>query len=357
MTRLLWVAVMLFGTAGRLQSQSADFSGVDRFWAVAAILQQDAEPAPSTWDSLFATPGYAALDARERRRPALILGMRAALKPSLAQVRDSILATNSWTARVVRHVQTLPGRKTQLDSLRQRLVADDFLTRAIANAQTLLPPGTAAKHGAPGVAFVFFLPDGRGYQDILVADLANIASKTDVVPFFAHEATHFYFGRLGREREIAPHTPGDSAVLRLLTKLFEESVGDQHDKAPFVDLSAAEFAAARMDEGWCDYMTQYRTHYTNAEREAEVVFERLAKAGAAGDSVVRAVADSLNRTLPVEGRPLGFHITRTIRRRAGDAVLQAMIGDPVAWIEAYDRARGLHPGTLTVVRRLRGRSR
>jgi hypothetical protein len=140
-----------------------------------------------------------------------------------------------------------------------------------------------------------------------------------------------------------------------MTKLFEESIGDQHDKAQFVDLNDTEFAAARMDAGWRDYMVQYRAHHASAAEELARVDVAIARASAAGDSVVKAVADSLNRTLPLEGRPLGFHITRTIREASGDAPLQAAIGDPVAWLEAYERAtrQSLSAATMRLVRRLR----
>ena len=357
MTRLFIALGLLGAVTSSAAAQQPDFSGVDRFWQIASWLQRDTEPPTAAWDSLFATPGYAALEARERRRAALVLGMRAALRPSLAPVRDSILATGSWTARVVRHVQTLPARKSELDARRARLTGEAFLARAIERAQTLLPAGTAARFGSPQVAFLFFLPDGRGYPDLLVADLANVANKTDAIGFFAHEATHFYFGRLARERAVRPRTPGDSAMLRLLTKLFEESVGDQHDKAPYLTLTDAAFAAAPMDAGWRDYMRQYRAHYAEAESQVARMDEMLARAAEAGDGVVRAVADSLNRALPLEGRPLGFYITQRIRT-SGDEALREAMGDPVAWIETYQRAtRGMSASTLRLVERLRGQSR
>jgi hypothetical protein len=48
-----------------------DLSGVRAYWTVAAILRRGDEPSGGDWDALFATPGYAALQAREGRRPAL----------------------------------------------------------------------------------------------------------------------------------------------------------------------------------------------------------------------------------------------------------------------------------------------
>jgi hypothetical protein len=96
---------------------------------------------------LFATPGYAALEAREKRRAALQHGIRLALNPSLAGEREKVLAAESWTARVVRHVEKLPANRGVLDRARFDLVNDAFLPRAIGLAQTLLPDGTTRRLG------------------------------------------------------------------------------------------------------------------------------------------------------------------------------------------------------------------
>src|SRR4051794_4347152 len=81
-----------------------DFSGVDAFWPVYDALVHDQEPDAARWNALFATPGYAALEARERRRAALERAMRAALMPSRAVERDSLLSTNSFVGRATRHL-------------------------------------------------------------------------------------------------------------------------------------------------------------------------------------------------------------------------------------------------------------
>jgi hypothetical protein len=44
-----------------------DWSSIDLFWQVHDILAADDEPSTALWDSLFASTGYAALEARERR--------------------------------------------------------------------------------------------------------------------------------------------------------------------------------------------------------------------------------------------------------------------------------------------------
>jgi hypothetical protein len=331
-----------------------DFSGIEQFWSIAGRLQQNIEPAAAAWDSLFATPGYAALQQREKRRAALTLGIRAALEPSLADMRDSILATNSWTARVIRHIRTLPERRNTLEQYRSQLSRMKLLVQAAERAQALMPRESRAC-GQPDVAFVFFLPDGRGYPNMIVADLANIYDTGDAVPFFAHELTHFYYACRARVHPLRPATPGDSAVLTLLTKLFEESVADQHDKASYLANSAAAFAARPMPAEWRDYMTQYRAHFAGAADALRAFDVALGAAAADSDGRVAAVADSLQSKLPLEGRPLGFFITQSIRVSQGERALQACIGDPVAWIEAYQRgaATKLSPATISRIKQIR----
>src|SRR5688500_10553717 len=108
-----------------IEQQSAaprvDFSGIDVFWSIADRLKTGQEPDKSSWDSLFSTPGYAAIEAREKRRSAITDGIRMAMNPRLAARRDSVLATKAWTARVIRHVHSLADQRQRLDSVRNEL--------------------------------------------------------------------------------------------------------------------------------------------------------------------------------------------------------------------------------------------
>ena len=333
------VLSMLVATAAAAEAQTANFEGIDRFWRVAESLQQKREPTAAEWGALFATPGYAALEQREKRRAALEAGIRAALNPALADERDTLLSGTSWTARVIRHVQGIPLRRAELELVRRKLVDDNFLQRASTLAQTLLPEGAIARWGVPPVAFIFFLPDGRGYSDIIVADLATIAGRADVVPFFAHELTHFYFAQFARARGLDPKTPFEKAKLTLLTKLFEESLGDQHDKAPYLDLPEAEFNLAPVDPERREYLRDYRAHYVKV---AALVADLQRALGSNDASAVAA----LGRDLPLEGRPLGFHMTRLIRQKLGDARLKTVVGDPLAWYEAFLEANPSRRGPV-----------
>ncbi|MEO8334116.1 MAG: DUF5700 domain-containing putative Zn-dependent protease [bacterium] len=327
-------------------AQQADFSGVHAFWRITDQLRRDEDPPDAAWDSLFATPGYAALEARERRRAAITTGFRTAFMPSRTAARDSILATNGWTARVIRHVATLPARRVALDAFMARLQRDDIVGRAVAHAGALLPRGTVKTYGRPPVSFIFFLPDGRGYPGLIVADLERTRSKVDPVPFFAHEATHFYYAALARARrsgESVVADAGTAALRDLLTKLHEESVGDQFDKSDAITLDAAARAKKyATDSAWQRYLADYRADFDSARMRLRQLDEMLV-AAAERPASLGPMSESLARSLPLEGRPLGMYITGSIRRTFGDARVAATVGDPFAWMldyaEAAKRAR------------------
>lgn len=336
-------------------AQSADFSGVHLFWRIADQLRRDVDPPAAAWDSLFATPGYAALDARERRRAALTTGFRAAFMPSRSAERDSTLATNDWTARVIRHVTPLPARRAEIDAFMARLQRDDIVGRAVAEAATLLPSGTVKRYGRPPVAFVFFLPDGRGYPGLIVADLERTRSKVDPVPFFAHEATHFYYARLARARHLgdsAVADAGTAALRNLLTKLHEESLGDQFDKSDAIILDAnARAKKYAADSSWLHYLNEYRADFDSARVRLRQLDELLI-AAAESPASAGPMSDLLAKSIPLEGRPLGMFITRSIRRTLGDARIVATVGDPFAWMLAYaDAARHERCGCPVLSRR------
>lgn len=338
--RLLLTTLAACATLAVEADAQQDFSGVRAFWAIAAQLQSGREPSNAAWDSLFATPGYAALAARERRRPQLMTGMRLALDPRFVWSRDSALALDTWTARVIRHITKVAADRAALDAFAGEVATRDLLGASLAQTQTLLPRGTVARFGLPAVAYLFFLPDGRGYPNLIVADLANVRAKTHPERFFAHEASHFYYARLSLEHSGArrpPRSATETALRALLTKLHEESLGDQHDKAPLLVLDSADLARTEPDSAWRAYIAEYRSHYVNGRRETMDLTRALSRA-LTDSSRGAAEIDSIARSLPLEGRPIGAWITGAIRRVHGDRRVRETVGDPIGWMLAFASA-------------------
>lgn len=84
------MAAMLVLRSTVLTAQEADanpnfdFSGMDRFWEVVAVLEADRDPTTAQWNALFETPGYRALTASEFDRSFLEDAFEIAFRPSRA---------------------------------------------------------------------------------------------------------------------------------------------------------------------------------------------------------------------------------------------------------------------------------
>jgi ubiquinone/menaquinone biosynthesis C-methylase UbiE len=74
--------LLVLSPKGAESPGNADFSGVERFLALTAILERDQEPSIEQWDRLFSTPGYAVLLKREFRRDFFAGRFRLAFMPS-----------------------------------------------------------------------------------------------------------------------------------------------------------------------------------------------------------------------------------------------------------------------------------
>ena len=108
-------------TARETRSARVDDSVVRQFWVVCDFLRGDREPAAADWDALFATPGYAALEAREHRRKTLTEAFRLAYMPSRAADRERAMAKGGWIAYVLPHLTKVPEARADLDAFRARL--------------------------------------------------------------------------------------------------------------------------------------------------------------------------------------------------------------------------------------------
>jgi hypothetical protein len=64
----------------------------------------------------------------------------------------------------------------------------------------------------------------------------------------------------------------------------------------------------------------------------------MLEAIAADSTRTRTIVDSVNRELPLEGRPVGMFMARAFRRTLGDAKLASTVGDAVAFFLAYSDA-------------------
>src|SRR5437870_4474413 len=191
-----------------------DTSGVDAFWPAYDQLRRGQEPSPAIWDALFATPGYAQLEAREHRRAAIVEAMRVALNPARAGARESVLVAGGFRARSLRHLMGLPAAHDSVIDFERRLLSSGLIDAARRAVAAYLPPRLADSVAPPPVALVFFADDGRGYPDLVIVDLLRLMRTGVDTGFFAHELFHYY----RRHIQVATRSldPRDAGVDELL---------------------------------------------------------------------------------------------------------------------------------------------
>jgi hypothetical protein len=355
MIRSLVVFVCLLVGAPQARVGGFDFSGIDAFWPVRDALSRGQEPAPAAWDRMFATPGYAALETRERRRAALETAMRAAFNPARTAERDSLLRTNTFASRAARHLMGVAAARDSMDRFRATLTNSTVLDAARRRVADFVPRGLTDTVAPPPVALVLFLNDGRGYPAVIVADLLRLLRTGVDTSYFAHEFFHSYRRRFGVAYRA--HAPQDAGLEELLAYPVEEGVADQLDKRVFVDLSDAEFASYMKRPGALVYAPEYRANHSRAAEWMALVSRTLERTAARPDSAA-AIARRDRDSLPDSGRPLGAFMARTIDRQLGRSALIRVAGDTYGFWLDYDRAAEaantprLSAAALAVVRRL-----
>jgi hypothetical protein len=352
MTRYLLVLAVLGLQAGA----SFDASGVDAFWRVQGQLARGVEPEAAQWDALFATPGYAALQERERRRPALEQAMRLAFMSSMSAARDSAARTATFTGRAVAHLMGAPAARDSMERFLASLRASDVVGVARRRVAAYLPRGLADSNAPPPVALVLFLNDGRGYPSVIVADLLRLTRTGVDTSYFAHEFFHYYRRQFARARP----TPAarDAGIDELLAYPAEEGVADQLDKRAFAEMPDDQFAREMARPGAPAYLVSYRDAYRRAPEWMAKVSRALERGLDKPDSATifaRAMRDSI----PDQGRALGSFMASTIDRAAGRAALIAAAADTYEFWIAYDGVAERSPGAprltaraMMVVRRL-----
>lgn len=236
MVSLLVVQLAAEAPQDRPRASSVDFSGVELFLELTAVLERDEEPSVEEWDALFATPGYAVLIEREFRRDFFIENFRLAFMPSQREALVSKLAEDQgFMGQFLPHyVRARESREIILEEL-EDLNELSFVDKAIEKAAALLPGVDPGDY--PPISFVVFGPDARGYSPVVI-DVLHLRDRGEfLTSFVAHEFHHYYrdrFLKLSQDRDI----------LWVINQVQAEGIADQinvgewfHDPALFEEHS------------------------------------------------------------------------------------------------------------------------
>jgi len=360
----LWVSltfVLAFFSSGPSSAQQAratqpaanvDFSGVERFLEITAILERDQEPTSEQWDALFATPGYAVLIEREFQRDFFELHFRLAFMPSrrdeleerLEEGRKAGGLRASYLPHFVRARSARDTIRRELEALREGA----FVREAIVEAATLLPsvdPGDI-----PPVSFVIFGPDARGYSPVVI-DVLHLKDRGEfLTSFVAHEFHHYYRNKL-------PGLTQDRDILWVIDQVQAEGIADQinvgewfHDPDLFDEQAAQPRNRA--------YLEWY-------EKSPEIIgkMDALFSEMSRHPEARGRLGVELRDAVPLSGHPTGFYMANVIIEEMGRETLVSEIGNPfrffILYKEAADQREGdeptLSPEAVALLRELEAR--
>jgi hypothetical protein len=317
----------------RVAASAIDFTAVDEFWRVQALLAADREPSAAEWQRLLGTPGYRL--AWRVSGDALLEDLRIAFEPSRRTVLDSVTKLGRARGLRLMHLQRAALLRPQLDAFRDSVVRSALTPRAVAMAARFLPPG-ATDHGDPPiVAFAIFADDGYSFGDSILVDLLH-ASQSDLTLFLAHEFHHTYVERLASKGANSNSIPADRELRAAIENLRKEGIADLIDKPYPVSLANPALAA---------YTQKYNEEYVRTPTTLAIVDSLLR--GPADDTLAMTEAGKRVKSLLwSSGHANGAYMAREILETFGVDSLFPAVRDPAAFIRTFnvaEAARGRAP--------------
>jgi len=233
------------GQKGMNINPGFDFSGIERFWEIVDVLEQDLEPAEAQWDALFETPGYAEILRHEFSRKYFRDTITAVFMPSKESLAEEIIQNHkeaggfySWyTPGVIKGYRQAKKARKWIEARIQELQTYPYLEKAAEIALEYLPEENAEDY--PEVAFIIF-SDSRGYTPIIIgitgkenlsdAELdclqgQGLDKHTPFLLLMAHEAFHLY-----RDQKLEfvgpPGNSPDKSVIWILNQVENEGIGE-----------------------------------------------------------------------------------------------------------------------------------
>ncbi len=299
-----------------------DLSGLDRFWAIAGILEKEREPSADDWTSLFQTPGYRELMRRESGFSESYFKDRIGLvfKPSRAgELKEAV---EKKRLRGLDHFLRVKAARKDLEKLARDLSKGTLLDEALRKTRAFLPAGAMDREPYPPLALIFFDADARGYEPMIIDLAFALQQGAGLADLLAHEAHHYY-----RNRNLAYDAGSVKArhagLFNSLAQLQMEGLADQIDKhGPY-------FEAVPPAGG--EYADRYRRNVADAPRRLADYDKRLA---------VMAENPARISSLPLaqSGHPTGYAMARRIIDDGGLPALVATAGNPFAFFYLYNKA-------------------
>lgn len=307
-------------------------SGLNEFWRIHALLEKDTEPSEEDWNRLFATPGYALLEERERRRKVLTNAFRLAFMPSKQAEKDDIIKLgNSWTSYILPHLQNIPKRRAEMESFQKEVEKGELFTQALQRTQEFLPKGTITRFPAPPVSLFVFI-DGRGYSRLLF-DLLYLLNKHDRLGLIGHEFHHYYRNKIGRKY----HPFGDDLLPWAIVNVENEGIAGLIDKREIPKMTIQEIEKVITDQTQLNYAKSYHEVYARSNEWLKFAEQKLERIADTPDQQA-ALSKELHGGLPDNGRAMGAFMSEVIIKELGRKKFLTTVGDSFAFWLVYNQA-------------------
>lgn len=322
-----------------------DFSGVDQFFKIKKILEQDKHPSEEQWETLFQTPGYRVLIEIEFKRDFFIQYFQMAFMPSradslqkelerLAQLREKSF-NYRWYESALKHYIQIRDHQDSILQFTRKIRDPEMVINARKKAMTLLP--SRIPDAFPKIAFLIFGNDARGY-DPVVMDIGYVQEYGPHVDLlFAHEIHHYYLDSLW-QYDIQKVNKEDESTLWAMGQIYKEGIADQIDKTQaYFTEPVAPAKQKRAD--------RFR-------REVDNTPQVIAQLDRILQQMVDSPTDRLKhgrefaRQVPWSGHPTGYFMARAILNRWGPSMLIRDAGNPFGFFQRYQGAAQQSEGAL-----------
>ena len=310
-----------------------DFSGVEYFRNISAVLMQDEEPESELWDRFFRNPGYRALFAHETSysREKISEFISLVFKPSReAELEAALTAGRSYSLNhFIQHKKEMETVSNAVKQYRD----GKFFNQAVNCVKTLLPPKTNEDISTPLVSFIYFSDDLRFGYPVMVVDPMYLVGEPDSFSYYLK----LYLIWVSADRV----QPFNDDRLTQREHAFIDGF-KRIQQFGFCDLLS-------FDDGSLEKMNVF-SRYENALsevpqfiRELDVLLTRAAD----DPEVWKEFSTAINKFFSRPGCPVGYIMAKTIEDVYGRRALAECLGNPFAFILLYHKS-ALRKGDLPV---------
>ena len=304
------------------QGVPIDFSGVEKFLELTALLEKDQEPTQEQWDDLFATPGYKILILREFNKDFFIERFKLAFMPSKkAALQAKMGEEKGFWAQFLPHYVRAKNQRKLIKEQVAKLKSLDFMKAAVEETREYLPELPTKEY--PPLSFVIFAPDARGYMPVVMDVLYAYDQRDFFISFIAHEFHHYY------RNQYFPYAQ-DQTFIWVIDQIQGEGIADQINKGKW-------FHDKNLYPEYAEKNSRYLDWYA---KSPEIIREMDHLLAAAHDQPEKKMeyGQQLQAIVPMSGHPTGFFMANLIIEQLGKETLIKDIGNPFAFFRLYKQA-------------------